>query len=147
MKFGRDSKAGAKRKELIDVRSLVEHPGRPAVLAAWKTTFDELGGLFGFCKENEIPVILVVFPFRFQFEDVRAKSWPQEVVTQYAREKGIPVLDLLPILDKVMEERGKKPEDYFLDSNHPSAPGNEVVAEAISDFIIRELASTLEQQP
>ncbi len=146
-RFGKDPQAGAKKKEAIDVKSLVEHPEQQEVLAAWKTTLEELDSIFRFCREQRIPVFLVVFPVRFQFDDVNTKAGPQKIVTQHALDNQIPVLDLLPILDKAMKEQGKKPEDYFLDSNHPSPAGNEFLSNSISDFIEKELTLSRRQQP
>ena len=62
-------------------------------------------------------------------------SAPQTVVSQYATEREIPVIDLLPILSEKIKEEGRRPEDNFLDADHLSPLGSEDVAEIIADFI------------
>ncbi len=138
VRFGRDTQAGAKRQETLDVKSLVDYPDRQDVMNAWQTTFEELRSTFDFCRERGIPVALVVFPWRFQFADVSGQAGPQKVVRQYAEGNGIPVLDLLPILAERMKQQGKKPEDYFLDSNHLSRFGNQIASEVIGSFIEKQ---------
>lgn len=135
IRFGGDVRVGAKNKETLDVKSLIDHPDRQDVMVAWRTTLEEIDRIFDFCRDRGIPSILVIFPFRFQFEDVNARAIPQKIVSQYAINNQVPVLDLLPVLDEEMKEQGMKPEDYFLDSNHFSPLGNRIVSEIIGGFI------------
>ena len=59
-------------------------------------------------------------------------------MSKYASENKVPVIDLLPILSKKMQEEGVKPEDLFLDVDHLSPVGSEIVAEILADFIQKE---------
>ena len=138
LRFGRDVREGAKKKETLDVRSLVDNPDRADVRRAWEITLEELDGISDFCRERRIPAILVAFPFRFQFDEVNTTATPQKILNQYAEKKGIPMLDLLPILAERMKQEGLRPEDYFFDSNHFTVHGNQVVAEFIGDFIEKQ---------
>jgi hypothetical protein len=65
-------------------------------------------------------------------------SIPQKILTEFALEGKIPVLDLLPILRERAQARGAKPENYFFSESHLSPLGNEVVAEIIANFLHRE---------
>lgn len=138
IRFGRDVQKGATKREILDVHSLVERPDSRDVEAAWRITLRNLGKIFDLCRDKGISVILVVFPFSFQFSDVNNSSIPQAIVSQYAVEHGIPVIDLLPILSEKITKEGTKPEDYFLDHDHLSLVGSEVVAEIVSDFMSKE---------
>jgi lysophospholipase L1-like esterase len=135
IRFGSDVQKGAIRAENLNVKALAYQPDRPDVRKAWEITLAELGKIFDLGQEKDIPVILVVLPYTFQFDDVEKLSAPQQVLNDYAVEKGVPVLDLLPLLAQRMERQGLKPEDYFLDTNHLSPLGSEVVAEIIAAFI------------
>jgi lysophospholipase L1-like esterase len=117
---------------------LVYHPDRPDLQRAWKITLQNLGKIFDYAKARNIPVILVVFPFTFQFDDVNTLSAPQKIVSKYASDNKVPVIDLLPILSKKMKEERAKPEDLFLDVDHLSPVGSEIVAEVLADFIQKE---------
>jgi lysophospholipase L1-like esterase len=108
------------------------------VQRAWQIVLEDLGKIFAFSKENHLPIILVVFPYRFQFKDIHTLAIPQSVVSQYARDHQVPVLDMLPLLDARAKAQGIKPTDYFLDINHLSPMGHQVVAEFLADFIRRE---------
>lgn len=135
IRFGEDVPDGAKQKEVLDVKHLAYHPDRPDVQKAWKITLEELDQIFAFSKEKDIPILLVFFPYTFQFENAPALSTPQKIVSQYALDHGVPVVDLLPLLSKKAKERGVTAERFFLGENHLSTVGSEVAAEIIADFI------------
>ena len=88
-------------------------------------------------KNRHIPVILVLFPFTFQFDDVDTLSTPQKIVNEYANSDNVP-WSFAPVLFKKMEEEGIKPDDLFLDRDHLSPVGSQIVAEILADFIQQE---------
>lgn len=135
IRFGSNIQEGAKQQEALKVMNLVRHPNRQDVQKAWDITLQDLGKIFDYAKAKDIPVMLVVFPYTFQFEDVKASSTPQKIVSKYAFDNKVPVIDLLPIMSKIMDEEGRKPRDYFIDKDHLSPLGNEIVAEILADFI------------
>jgi len=142
IKFGRDTQKGAKEKELSDVKKLLFEqlldPDRH-FKNAWKITLKNLGSIFDFCKDRDIPILLVIFPYPFQFNDVNATSSPQKIVGQYAIDNNIPVLDLLPILALKMKNQKMSPEELFHDfAGHLSPIGSKIVAEVIADFTRNE---------
>ena len=59
-------------------------------------------------------------------------------MSKHASDNKVPVIDLLPILSNKMQEEGAKPEDLFLDVDHLSVVGSEIVAEILADFIQKE---------
>ena len=73
-----------------------------------KTTLQNLGKIFDYAKARNIPVMLVIFPLTFQFDDVNTLSGPQKIVSKYASDNKVPVIDLLPMLSKKMHEEGVK---------------------------------------
>ena len=83
-------------------------------------------------------MVLLIFPFTFQFEDINALSAPQTVLQQFAQQKQIPTLDLLPLLAAKMTTDNLPPEAYFFDEDHLSHYGSEVVAEMIVTFLIEQ---------
>jgi lysophospholipase L1-like esterase len=138
MKYGKDVEPGARREQRVNVRSLAYYPEHPGVEKAWELTLENLGKIFDFCKARDVPVVLFVFPFTFQFRDIDGLSEPQETVCRFAREHQVPAIDLLPVLSEKLHEQQARPEDYFLDDDHPSATGSIVIAEALSRFVERE---------
>ncbi|MCP4608360.1 MAG: hypothetical protein GY845_06565 [Planctomycetes bacterium] len=135
IRFGKNIQEGAKQKEVVNVRSLVFRPDDPDVNKAWNITLENVGKIFDFCKDHRLPVILVVFPFTFQFDNVDAMSVPQRRIIQFASNRQIPSLDLLPALAERLKEEQMIPANYFLDADHLTPLGANHVAEIISKFI------------
>jgi lysophospholipase L1-like esterase len=138
IRFGKNVQEGAKKKEVVDVRSLVFQPDHPNVDRAWNITLENVGKILRLCEDHHFQVVLVVFPFVFQFDDVDSRSAPQHRISLFARNLGIPTLDLLPKLTEKLKEERKIPEDYFWDQDHLTPLGAKRVAEIISEFIQKE---------
>jgi len=135
VRFGRDIEQGAKLTERIAVNSLIERPDSPNVKKAWELTLNNVEKIFDYCKEREIPLLLIIFPYAFQLDSMNADPIPQKILTQFAVDGNIPVIDLLPVLaDKMMIEE-KRSSDYFLDHSHLSMAGSRVVADVIAGYI------------
>jgi lysophospholipase L1-like esterase len=139
MRFGTEVRTGALKEELLNVESLAIHPDRQDVRKAWQGALADLGGIFDFCRAKSLPVVLVVFPYTFQFANPDALRSPQETVLRLAREMKVPALDLLPFLSETMRRRGGKPDNFFLDIGHLSPVGSQVVSEALADFLLKSL--------
>ena len=135
IRFGPDVREGAARVEVHEVTALVERPHEPSIVAAWEITLENLRRIFALSRERDVPILFVIFPFAFQFEDPEAMSGPQRIVSELADEHGVPVLDLLPALVEIMRKTGTGPEDYFLDADHVTARGGEVVGGIIAERI------------
>lgn len=135
LRFGSDVAKGAVRHELLNVRAIAEEPDRADVRRAWKLTLENLQKIFALCEERRIRVLLVIFPYRFQFEDSPRLAAPQRELTRYAAARGVPTLDLLPLLSERMSDRELSPQMIFLGENHLSPIGGRLVADAIASFI------------
>jgi lysophospholipase L1-like esterase len=138
LRFGADPQAGARQREVLDVRAIVDHPERSDVRHAWDVTLEELRALFDGFEERGVRAALVVFPYTFQFVDPARAGAPQAIVRRFADERGLAVLDLLPAMADRMAAEGVSPDAWFFDQNHPTERGSVVVAELIEDFLVRE---------
>ena len=139
LQFGSDVQQGAAAAELATVRQLAEEPDSPRVREAWQITLANLRALVRYARERQVPVLLAVFPFTFQFEDPEAYSAPQQVLIEFAKEEEIPVVDLLPRLAVLIEERGSSTEEYFWDGDHLTALGCRQVGRILAREIERQL--------
>jgi lysophospholipase L1-like esterase len=144
LRFGRDVRRGAIVQEKLEVEMLAREPHHPDVQTAWQITLDNMGKIFALARAHNIPILLVVFPFTFQFDDPEALSTPQTVLSQYAQEQDVLLLDLLPLLAEKMAADGLWPAAYFLDEDHLSSLGSEVVAGIVADFVRLEYGGLLE---
>jgi lysophospholipase L1-like esterase len=131
LRFGTDLQRGAQRQENLGVEDLVFDSDRPFVRNAWDSTLRDLGSIFSYARTKGIPAVLVVFPYTFQFADPERLSTPQRVLSRYASEIGVPVVDLLPLLADAAER--STPHELFLDEDHLSEKGSRVVAELLAD--------------
>ncbi len=139
IRFGPDVQQGAQHKEALDVRSLVDFPERDDVKKAWKLTLQELDRIIDFCRGQDIPLLLVISPWRFQLLEGDVTEWlPQKIVGEHAQSRGVPVIDLLPRLVAEMKQRAEKPVDCLQkgDFCHFSAFGCQLVAEQVSEYIV-----------
>lgn len=127
---------GALEEESLSVESMARNPNRPNIERAWDITLENVGKIFDYCEERDIPVLLVIFPFTFQFDDIAALSAPQETLHRYAAGRAVPTVDLLPLLHARLKEQGKEPSDYFVDADHLSPLGSQVVSRILVNFIL-----------
>jgi lysophospholipase L1-like esterase len=133
IRFGRDVSAGALREEAADVRRLARDPEAPAWRRAWSITTGNLDRIFAFAAAREIESVLVIFPYAFQLDAPARSGGPQRRLLAHARDRGVPVLDLLPLLSA---RRDAAPD--FIDESHLSPEGHRAVAAALADFVMRQ---------
>jgi lysophospholipase L1-like esterase len=138
LRFGSDLQQGAQQQERLEVRSLVDFPERADVQQAWKVTLTEMDRIIDLCRAHEIPLLVIISPYRFQFEEGVTDGLPQKIVGDHARSRGVAVLDLLPDLTAEMKRRGHKPENCLQDSCHFSAFGCQLVAQLVTDYVAGE---------
>jgi hypothetical protein len=135
LKFGSDVKQGALNREIIDVGDLALHPDSLKVQKAWSVTLKDLEKITYFCKIEKIPVVIVIFPFRFQFDDPTSLSSPQNMILSFAKKENVLALDLLPLLHDLVVDKSVKLDDLFFDHGHPKILGSEIIAKMIADFL------------
>jgi len=125
LRFGSDVAAGARKSELASLREVAGAPDRPELARAWEMTFEDLEGLERDCRMRAIPLVLVLFPCRFQLRDLRDSSGrPQRKLVEFANDRGIPVLDLMPDLQRrIAEAKGPR---RISSSTRPIRPSSEI---------------------
>ena len=107
----------------------------------WNVFWNQISAIHRLAAENDIPVVLIIFPLEFQVLDENFPTLPQQVVTERAAEAGIPALDLLPAFQQACLEKPGGPcqlEDRYLFADvwmHPSAYGHEVTAAELETFL------------
>lgn len=121
--------------ELYDVRKMLLEEYDSTYKAQWNFTLAELNKIYSICKMNEIPVVLLIFPFTFQFNN-KDIQWPQELLIQDAIKNQIAYIDFLkPFEDKINSDTTKIAK-YFLDEDHFTPLGHKLVAEEISKLVL-----------
>jgi len=121
----------------------------PSMEERWQYTKTILTELAVLAAEHNARVALVIIPTNYQAYPEMWETYlkiynvahdsvdivrPQRILKAFGKEKGIPVLDLLPEFRRV----GNQKELYFKIDGHWNKEGNKLAAEAISRFLVRE---------
>ena len=122
-------------KQVEDVKRLIHDANKPVVHQAWQDTFSALDDMIAFCQAHDLPLLIVAFPFRFQLDDPDGLALPQRQLEGYAHQRGLPYLDLLPPLAEVARQDPLSPDSLFLDIDHLSVLGHDVVTQLLASFI------------
>ena len=138
IRFGPDVQKGAVARELVNVEDLARSPASPHVRKAWSLTLTSLERLVDLCESRGVPVAVVVFPFTFQFRDPHGLAAPQQELRAFCEAKGVPFLDLLPLLADDLRSQQDTPQALFLDADHLTARGSQVVAQRVVDWLRSE---------
>jgi lysophospholipase L1-like esterase len=119
--------------------------------SAWRVTLTLLQRVREFDESRGIQTAIVVAPAAYQVydadwttlleaNDLRRDQWsptlPNEVLAEHADQIGAPMLDLLPEL-RASAEGG--PRLYYPYNKHWTADGHAVAAQAIADFLTRQV--------
>lgn len=113
---------------------LVLEPDSERVHGAWERTLPEIDSILAWCRARSLPLLLVVFPFTIQLMHPEASA-PQQVLADFARERGLSCLDLLPLLVAALQREHLAPTDLFYDALHPTPLGNRISAAEIARFV------------
>ena len=137
-KFGGDIAQGARKMALNEIKRLSAEPVLKDDKRSWEITLEYLDKINDVCVGKEIPLVLMISPFTFQFEQERDLFYPQKTLNEFAQKRGIIVIDLLDELSSRMREDNNTHLDYFRDEDHASIVGHKVIAEVISDTLIKK---------
>lgn len=127
----------------------------PRIAQGWDLVLRSLSSIYDIAQENEIPVVLLVFPDTCQLDAEMAKL-PQAIVTEHAVKRNVPVIDFTsvfenlifdPVTTEVLRNRGfsvaeiqdlhsRRTKEYFLDSDHYTPLGHRVVAEELLENVV-----------
>src|SRR3989344_4140928 len=86
---GKNIAEKAKRREKFTAGLLVDEPENPEVEDAWKNALSWLHRMIAIAQEQNIPLILIVTPFNFQFSRETELAHPQRKLQEFATEENI----------------------------------------------------------
>ncbi len=100
---------------------------------AWDRMAKTLGEMKVKLDRAHVPMAIVLFPVSYQVEGQRLFDFPQRKAATIARQIGVPLLDMLPLL---REAKDRSFERFFYDQCHPTPYASRVIAEHILDFLV-----------
>ena len=130
--------AGAVRTETaLAWSAAADQSNDPAVAEAWRECLAWMQREIDLCKRHGVTVVLLATPVDFQLRDP-SRTHAQRVLAELASRNAIACVDLLePLRDGARE--GIAPEAYwrryFLDQDHLTPQGHELVAEVIAPLL------------
>lgn len=124
-----------KLAEQFDVKKMLLNKNDSTYQGQWNFTLKKLNEIYSICKNKNIPVILLIFPFTFQFDNENLK-WAQELLINNANENNVRYIDFLNIFQKSIEIDTSAINLYFLDEDHYTPLGHQIVAKELSKVIL-----------
>ena len=145
----------AQRWEIYDTKKAAESTRNdPTFSKSWDVTLSYLDKIYDLTTERNIRVLLVIAPHTYQMIDDRFTQ-PQKILVEHARARGIDVLDLTPVFAELifdentlatLRDRGfsddeidalyeKRIRKFFLDQDHYTPEGHQVVAKELLNHI------------
>lgn len=146
------------RYEIFNAKRVaLEAESNPQIKQAWELVKGDLAQVYALARQEQVPLVLLIFPFTFQFLDANGKL-PQAILKQHAAEHQVDTIDFVEIFERlilqdsgVQEEikKGKSAEEiqksqadviarYFLDEDHLTPEGHQVVATKLLDYLVRK---------
>jgi hypothetical protein len=121
----------------ISIRRLLAKPDAAKVRDGWDMAFEYLDKCIAAARERSIPFVIVCAPVLSQLvpESAFPAPSPQNVLRDFAEKRGVPYLDLLPMLDEHIRATGIEPWDLYIDEIHFSPDGYVVVADTLCRFL------------
>jgi len=151
----------AAQKENFNAALLVLEPENPEVIEEWENALSWIRHMTALAREQDIPFVILATPFDFQLTLEKKFAYPQQKLREFSEEKDSYFVDLLDILWLLLVEQTDKEktanqiiaewrqdgsrllqdfwEVFFLDYDHLSAAGHELVASVLQPVILNAL--------
>lgn len=127
-----------KLAEKFDVNKMLLNRNDRTYQAQWDFILNELRKIYSFCKARNIKVILLIFPYTFQFNEANL-SWAQQLLINHAYNHSVKYINYLPLFEEIIDTQEDKLNKYFLDEDHFTPVGHYFVATKLSSIIIKML--------
>lgn len=144
IRFGFSCKEDKKKKEIKDeiykAKNLVYKFDDPKIEKAWRENSKWMQKIVDLCKKEQIDLVLLVSPFKFQLYLSESLDYPQKKLESFSRENDVSYLDLLPLIRKEIKEGDDKGwYNYFLDDDHYNPNGHSYVSDLLYNKVVEIL--------
>jgi len=149
---GKDSdtlKERAKKQEIYQKEKLITRHDHEKIREAWKEYFHWLTKIADTCRNKQLPLIILISPFEFQFNLSPEQDYPQKNIIHFCEAGNLSYLDLIDVLRSDFESQGLSYSNrtgteefwdrFFYDHDHLSMLGHKFVAELLFPLVVREL--------
>jgi len=132
------------------VAELIMQPPSTEIASGWQMTQRLFEKTRAVAKDAGAELVIFMLPLAIQTSDIHLEQFlrsqgleknhidvtaPQQVMQQWSRQSGIPVIDLLPNFRAWIHERG---DTLFLENDgHWTKDGHHVAAETVADYLMQ----------
>ena len=136
-RLGTGNHADAARWADQGASELIEAHDAEYVRRAWDGTLAGMRKLIELCRQRQIPLVVVCFPFEFQLKMNEGDDYPQRALERFCKQQRVSFLDLLPAMRRELATTGQR-KPLFTDGCHLSPAGHALAAKRIVEFLHRE---------
>ncbi len=129
----------SRNQQKYRVQNMAADTLSPEILEAWDLTLSEIDGIREVAVANDIPLLILVTPYRFQLKNPKGLNQPQRMLQGYARGHDIPIIDLLPMFETFLQT--EKNATLFNDENHFSVQGHLLTASILARYLLEQVFS------
>ena len=105
---------------------MVTYAQKPQFVKAWEYALCDLTQIYELTKQANIPVVLIIFPHRFQIGKEKFQR-PQQILKAHAEQSAISYLDMTETIERHIVN-GDTLNNIFLDQDHYTVHGHNLVA-------------------
>lgn len=145
VRFGRNTMAGLRKLEEIQVKDLLESPESDIVLQAWQMTLENLAKIVRFCSDRGLELVILHIPSIEQFIASEIVNDPRQILGKFCERHGVGFIDVFEVYAEDMKKHNRTHEYYFkqfeaggFDPMHPSIEGNKIIAQTIHGYVMRQ---------
>lgn len=136
--YGGDLQKAAEFIATENFEKLLDETQSATMWEAWDRATGDWESMVAFCRSRKIPVAFMIVPLNAQIGDREVSSEPQKRIRAFAARRGVPCLDLLPILRKLHLDQGIPLSELYSDYTHPSPNGHRIVARELLRFLTKK---------
>jgi lysophospholipase L1-like esterase len=125
-------------RENYYARNLMADQLGDELLAAWALVEAELEGIYEAAGRADLPLLLLIAPYRSQLEKPRELRQPQDRLIAWAGSRRVPVIDVLAYMERLPVGAAGP---LFNDNSHFSVAGHAFVAELLQVPVKRAISS------
>jgi lysophospholipase L1-like esterase len=133
------------------MKRLLEKDPDPRIAAGWAMTEELLGKLVALSRASGASAAVFLIPINKQLtepiwtdfleatglpRDAMVRDRPEQVMRQWGRRTGVPVIDLLPVFDASLSERPRVL--YLPQDGHWNADAHHLAAEAVAGSLLAQ---------
>jgi len=132
---GATEQEAAEAIQHMDLMRLVEASPSKTIEDAWERVYKTQREMIAYCKEQMLPLAVVLFPIQQQFTFPETTLDPQRRLAEFFATTDVPYIDISDVYFDQYERTQENGAKLFVDDTHPTRLGHRIAAEAILQLL------------